>query len=625
MPSILEKEVLADRREACRIPDKLTPSQWAEQRRILTSAVSAEPGPWRNSRTPYLVGIMDSMCEPGVQETVFVKPTQVGGSECMRNVAGWEIDEDPGPCLYVMPTEASVKEALEERIRPLLESTPSLRRHVSSDPHDITQSAVKLDTMSIYFGWSNSPQSLATRPCRRVKFDECDKYPTFAGKEADPISLGEERTATYGHRRHIFKVSTPTTRDGHIWRAWEACGDRRRFHVPCPHCGEFQILSFTQIKWTKEEGVEKVKLADDTEQDRKAWYECNHPSCKKVIRDHHKPKMLEKGVWLSEGQGADRDGTIHGDRPRSKRVGFHLNAIYSPWRSFSDVAAQFIRANGDLGATMNFRNSWLAEPFEQQVSNREPSAVKEKERFAATLGTAGQMRIVPSWCVYLHAIADVQKDHVYFDVVAWGYELQSKRVAVGIGATLDEVYRQVFAPDVPFMAEGGGPVSVAELIVDSGFRKDEVTEFARKDPRRVHLSKGMSTYFGPIAEQKIEKASGVIVWNVNTKQSKDTLDRLVGDPDPMKWQVYVGIGDDFHSQMASEHKIIDRNSKQEVWQQKSSGAANHRWDIESVACAVASARGAAMPKPVEPSRTTQNTESLESPSSNWITNYKRTL
>jgi hypothetical protein len=35
-------------------------------------------------------------------------------------------------------------------------------------------------------------------------------------------------------------------------------------------------------------------------------------------------------------------------------------------------------------------------------------------------------------------------------------------VAIGVAATLDEVYRQVFAPDVPFMAEGGGPVMVGD-------------------------------------------------------------------------------------------------------------------------------------------------------------------
>jgi hypothetical protein len=42
----------------------------------------------------------------------------------------------------------------------------------------------------------------------------------------------------------------------------------------------------------------------------------------------------------------------------------------------------------------------------------------------------------------------------------------------------------------------------------------------------------------------------------------------VGDPDPMKWQVFAGIGDDFCNQMASEHKILDPQTRQEVWEKK---------------------------------------------------------
>lgn len=608
LPSLLEKEVASDRREACRISDKLTPSQWAEQRRVLTSAVSAEPGPWRNSRTPYLIGIMDSVCESGIEETVFVSSTQIGKSECIRNVMGWEIEEDPGPCLYVMPTEASVKEALEERIRPLLESTPSLRRHVSSDPHDITQSAVKLDTMSIYFGWSNSPQSLATRPCRRVKFDECDKYPTFSGKEADPISLGEERTATYGHRRHKFKVSTPTTRDGHIWRAWEACGDKRRFYVPCPHCGEYQSLSFPQIKWPKDDGVEKVKLADDIEQDRKAWYECGHPDCKKVIRDHHKPKMLERGVWLSEGQSIDRAGVVHGDRPRSKRVGFHLNAIYSPWRSFSDVAAQFIRANGDLGATMNFRNSWLAEPFEQQVSKREPSAIQKKVEEARARGIIGLKRVVPAWANLVYANVDVQQGYTYWMICAWGYGLQCKVIDVGmcpgggidesaVMRALDATYEEIFSPKLPLVMESGVPTLASTMYVDAKYKKAVVTQFAQKDPRRIYITEGSSTYTGPIATYKVEKPSGVLAFMINTMQSKDTLDRLIGDPDTDKWQAFAEADESFCSQLSSEHKII--KGLQLVWLPKSSGSQNHQWDNAANSTAIAATHGLAMPRPAD--------------------------
>lgn len=43
-------------------PDpNFTVSSWADNHRILSSISSAEPGPWRTDRTPYLKEIMDCL------------------------------------------------------------------------------------------------------------------------------------------------------------------------------------------------------------------------------------------------------------------------------------------------------------------------------------------------------------------------------------------------------------------------------------------------------------------------------------------------------------------------------------------------------------------------------------
>lgn len=590
------KAILAGWSSAARPPQLYKPSEWAERHFRLPPKGNAEPGKFSFSRTPYLRGIVDAVAERGIEDVVFVKPTRVGGTTAGQILLGFWIDNDPGDCLTVLPSEAAAEEEIKDRVRPLLE-IETLRPHVSIDPHKNTLSRVELDTMNIYTGWAGSPQSLGSRTCRYVRFDEVDKYPPFAGREADPISLGKERTSTYLHRKRHYITSTPTTSDGAIWTMFEGCGDRRHYRVPCPHCGKYQRLTWPQVKWPKLDIPGKVKLGDEIERAGLAWYECLF--CKGRIEESHKPKMLERGAWVSDGQEVDEDGTVRGDRPDSSRVGFHLSSLYSPWWKFSELAGQFIRAAGDIGATMNFYNSRLGEPFQVQVSKREPHVIREKATAAEGLGQAGKERVVPSWAVILIAIADVQKDHCYWQVDAWGYEMRSKRVAIGIASTLAEVYRQVFDPSVPFVAESGGPVHVSELIVDSGYRKDEVTEFARRDAQRIRMSKGLSTYFGPIAERRVEKASGIIVWNVNTMQSKDTLDRLIGDPDPARWQVFAGISDDFCSQLTSEHKVLDTKTRQEVWKEKSGGAANHWWDCSAVSCAVAAAMGASMPKPAD--------------------------
>jgi len=62
-----------------RPPPQLTVSEWAERYRMLGSRASAEPGPWRTSRTPYLKDVMDALSAlHPARRVVFMKGAQVG-------------------------------------------------------------------------------------------------------------------------------------------------------------------------------------------------------------------------------------------------------------------------------------------------------------------------------------------------------------------------------------------------------------------------------------------------------------------------------------------------------------------------------------------------------------------
>lgn len=529
-------------------------------------------------RTPYLAGIVDAISDTDVEEIVFLKPTQVGGTTAQEILLGYWIDNDPGPCLIVKPSEQATEECVKERIRPLLETSPALAAHVSPRPHDNTLSSTKLDTMPLYFGWAGSPQSLASRPCRYVLLDEVDKYPPFAGREADPISLARERTSTYLHRKRVVMTSTPTTRDGAIWKAWEACGDRRHYHVPCPHCGRYQRLVWPRVKWPKLDIAEKIVLADEIERSHLAWYECEH--CNARIEESSKTRMLAAGRWLSEGQHIDRDGKVIGEQPRSRRIGFQISSLYSPWRRFWEMAAEFIRAAGDVAATMNFRNSRLAEPFEVQVGRIEPGRIRTK----AEGGPAP--KIVPSWAKMLIASADTQLDHFYYVVRAWGYGYQSQLVDYGICTTFDEL--RAYSLGTPFRLAAGGTAMPQMLLIDSGGnRTNEVYQFALSDRDRIKPIKGASGRLQWPVDKNLQRMHGLVLWSIDTHQCKSLLSRLITDPDATKWMPHSAANDDYCAQMSSEHLVINPQTKKEEWKTRTSGAANHFWDCEVYQCAAA--------------------------------------
>src|SRR5262249_8088611 len=81
-----------------RPPDELSVAQWADAYRVLSTRASAEPGPYRTSRTPYLRAIMDDLgANSPVQKIVFKKAAQIGASESGNCWLGSLVDQAPGP------------------------------------------------------------------------------------------------------------------------------------------------------------------------------------------------------------------------------------------------------------------------------------------------------------------------------------------------------------------------------------------------------------------------------------------------------------------------------------------------------------------------------------------------
>lgn len=611
--------------------EKWTPSEWAERapRKIPDNGINPEPGSWRNSRTPYLVEILDTLVAPGIQEVGFLKPTQVGYTDgVIVNAIGYWIDLDPGACMLVEPDEQLAKEVLDERVLPTIRETPALNRHLSARPWDTKTTKISLDTMPVFVGWAGSPTRMASRSIRYLLLDEVDKYPVFSGKEADPISLARQRVSNWKHRARIVIGSTPTTRAGHIWRWWESCPDRRRYWVPCPHCGKHQVLVFSRVLWPKMEQLDRPKRADKIKTDKLAWYQCEH--CDGRIFDHHKPAMLSQGAWASDGQEVV-DGEVRGERPRSSRVGFHLSSLYSPWVDFSEVAAAFVLASDDPAMLMNFRNSMLAEPFEEQASKTEASLIEQKRVHA------GPPLEVPAWAPLVLATADVQKDRLYYVIRAWGHQYRSQLVAYGMARDFGELEQIVF--ERPLAGPEGSQIVPSALAIDCKYRTDEVYAFAQRRPGEIYPSAGSSNVkAAPITEKHVKGYDGVIRRTVNPNYWKSVLHNLMHDDDETKWLPHAQVGDDYIQHMRSEHQILDRRSGLYVWVPVSSGAPNHTWDCEYHQVWLAQSCGAAAIPPAneleqmraQRRRQQASAEDSDDRSSwrgrgggNWATNYKR--
>lgn len=581
-------------------PEDMTVSEWAERFRILDSKTSDNPGPWRNDKTPYLVGIMDELCNYDTEEVIFVKPTQVGGTEAILNSMGRIIQQDPSPTMVVYPSDTLGESIKKNRIDPMLHASPELSRRYHET--DSSLSELQFDGMYMVIVGSNSPSQLASRPIRNLFLDEVDKYPGASKKESDPISLARERTKTFRNRK-IFMTSTPTLKTGHIWRAMEDADEIRHYFVPCPHCGKLIELKWKQVKFPDEEGMTYADRAEF------AVYVCQE--CGGIITDRHKPEMLRRGEWR----------TVSETTQFPRKIAFWINTLYSPFVRFSEVAKAFLTSKDDPDLFQNFTNSWLAEPWEDTKLKTNADTVMERQTELPEFA-------VPPWAKILTAGVDVQETSVYYTIRAWGNYLTSQKITSGQAYSFAEVERimnlQYLKPDT------GEQLVVSLALVDSGDNTDLVYDFCADNADWAMPSKGashpMDTHFRLSKVNKIDsKAYGMQLVIIDTGKYKDMIaGRMRKKNGTGSWMVHRGTDREYAEQVTAEHKINVKSGQRTVqqWVVKSTHADNHYLDCEVYAMCAADMLGARTfhlqevetPARAEP----QKEQEAPTPEENWI-------
>jgi len=545
-------------RDILRPPEDITVSQWTDRNRVLDARTSSEPGQWHTDRTPYLRGIMDAFTDPRIERITIVASTQVGKTESWLNMLGYLIDQDPGPTLVVMPRVDDTKAISTNRIQPMLQLSPALRRRLPRLADDLTHLEYRFAHMLVHFAGSNSPAGLAGRPIRNLFLDEVDKFPPFAGREADPIMLAMQRTQTYWDRK-IVACSTPTTKAGYIWREYEA-SDQRRYLVPCPHCAHEQALVFDQVKWPK--GAD----ADAITEGHLAWYECE--SCKGRIEDRQKPGMLTRGHWQAEGTS-------------SNHAGFWLNALYSPWLTYSAVASEFLRSKGHPELLMNFVNSWLAQLWEErgEAANEEVILARRDVYHEGT---------IPEMPLALILTSDVQQDCLYYVIRAWGMHETSWGTRYGVVPdrdALDVVLASTYT------GPGGEPLRVTHAGQDAGYDTDAVYEWCARTGAWPLFGRDTTQQSQPLRWSKVDGRS---VLHLLSPYFKDSLQRKfhARSGDPGAWYLHAETGLEYAKQLTAEvvvEKKDTRGRPVRVWKQIR--PENHWLDCEVYQLAMALALG----------------------------------
>lgn len=480
-------------------PENLTVTEWAEKRRRLSMESSAEPGPWRTTRTPYLREPMNAFTDPRVRRIVMASASQVGKSELELNIIGYIIDEDPGSILFVHPTTVDAKEFSKLRIAPEIRDCPTLRRKVAAPKSRDSGNTVLQKTYPggiLTLCGSTEAHALASKPIRYVLGDERDRWATSAGKEGDPWGLAMARQTTFYNAKAV-EVSTPTVKNASAIADSYAEGTMERWKSKCPHCGEYHEIQWKDIRYEYEtEEINKKKTYKVTS----IIYVC--PGCAAVSDEVTMKRQPAR--WEADNPDAYAQGV------RS----FWLNAFVSQWASWESIVLKFLNAVGNSRKLQVVYNTCFGELWEDRGDlEDEDSLMARREEYPAEL---------PDGVLVLTAGVDTQDNRMEYEVVGHGHFGETWGIEKGVvmgrpddDATwtkLDEVlFDRVF-----HFADGLG-LRLSMSFTDEGghFTQDVRRQCRARIGKKVFCIKGMpgpdKPYTAPPKQMKIivnQKAVG---------------------------------------------------------------------------------------------------------------------
>lgn len=596
-------------------PPARTALDWVESEDgpFLSERTSGIAGKLRLDITPYLRFPLEKFSDPQVERMGMCFGTQSGKTTFLQCAIGYIIDHDPGPTMFLRPTNSEAQDFSRDRMIPFILDCPSLARHVVGRyEDDLKPTEYRFDRMTLRYAWSQSEVSVRGHPIRYLIKDESSAYAPGAS------ALADERTKTYWNRK-IIETSTPSQDTDTIWRFMglkrksglkpedifltssyepETATSVYFYEIPCPHCGKFIRLEANQLRWPKDMALRDIEAH--------GWYECQN--CRKKITDADKLGAMHNARW-------------HSANPGGRWIGLHLNSLYAPWAScrFGAVAYEMMKArwSGDYEVLKSFVNNWLALPYSLEDLGADVITLTSIERSKATRYLKNE---VPSAVRALSFGADVQADKIYWVVLGWNthreengtLRLECWVISWGETMNFDSLHSEVVAKE--WMHQTGVKMKCICGAIDGRYRGSEVKAFNQAYPvasvvfgeqaiKSATSTSALPFHASPIDRDSRGKAlvNSRIGYRINTTYWKQWLySRMNKIGDNVVHHLPSDNNADaklFIRHLSSEVEVQERSrgstAIRRVWRVRKGYEANHWLDAVVYGSAIASIKGIA--------------------------------
>lgn len=545
-------------RSAWKIPLPLTLSQYADANFYLAPESSSIEGPWQ--ALPYQRGILNWIGNDDIHIVTFRKASRVGFTKIICAAICYFADHKHRNQIVYQPTDGDAKKFTEDEIDPLLIHVKSLNKICKVDPekkssaNTIERKKFIGSTLDILGGKSGRSYRRYTKDV--VYYDELSGFDADIDGEGSPTSLGDTRVQTSSFPKSI-RGSTPKTRGNCLITdsLEEADYILMRF-LPCPLCGEFQVLQWANFD---------IKTVT---------YICK--SCGGMFGYEHYPDMDKLGQWRTA------DETIRYDEDIDRFVDIHGNILSDPyhlgidrlWSAYSyfsswadlirewGIVTRAMEKTGDKTKLKSFINTRFGEVWEERGERVENIDFTE-DRLDPVARTISSLIL----CITIGVDVQGGRDaRLEYEIVGHGIGEESWSLEFGKIAGdpdsenpwdhLDEIRTKRFTRSDGIIL----PISCG--CVDAGFKTDAVYRYTTPRQRfRIYATKGFSASGRPIIG-KYTSIGPTKLYMIGADTAKEVLySRLnrISQPGPGFCHFPKNYPKEYFDQLISEEKRKKRN------------------------------------------------------------------
>lgn len=614
------------------------PSEWTEQRRVMTSEITPFPGPFRYDRTPYLKEIVDCLAPTHPAKTVAVmKGAQIGFSTGVIEAGiGWIISENPGPILFLSGHAELSEEAMNIKIDQMIDSCglrPLIRPNVIRKKNARTGDTSKSKEFpggNLTAGSANNHKLLRQRSVKFTFVDDFDAVKQQSKESGGTFRMIEQRSAAYADKKKSFYISTPELLQTSNIDPLFKKGDQRRYHIPCPCCGDYIPLLWS-VDLDGTDGREKAGIVWKLDENNRlipdsVGYICQ--KCGGFFDESRKHELILMGEWRPTAEPEEIG-----------MYSFHISSLYAPpgMYDWTHYVRQYLEAwppggTGKESDQQTFTNLVEGNPFEKKGEAPKANDLQRNNIRAYSIGTIPDktsMNDGNGHIVLLTCAADmnglVNDARLDYEVVAWAESGSSYSVIHGSIGTFvprenqkkDKVDREKWTYELGkpknvwdeftkvlsgvYEFDDGRKGRILMAGVDCGHYSQHAYSFLDKlnNPFRIGLKgreESKMMRFGadvPPFRVARERAN---LYLVEVNAVKDDLnDRvklqwndLSDEKQPPGFMNFPTPADgkylfsNYFSHFEAEHRIIETKEGQGVgfrWVKKNSAVQNHHWDI----------------------------------------------